>query len=398
MSSHSESPIILVVSDIHLGASGSNYKRFVRFLEEINRNTGNKWANLKLIMILGDFFDLCMETYEGLTTDDYYNIFSKLDILLETLRKDKKIEVIVLLGNHEIPVVDSYPSPVDNFKHFKQIFFEHFNKAFSKNNRNPKFFNKNRFCQYAILKSLNNGADLILFDSKDDLEVYTKNATTNNYLDKITIDNVNLSHRRMFLFAHGHQFDDDIMIKIGRPLWREAIETDSRPIKRFINCLYNKMVSQTFKSATSEIQLREHIDKELNKEGIKISEILESEIPKKIAEIRNLKEAQYQSKKNDRIKDLETPLFPETKPLGVPLLKRETTFDRIRTFLKKMNLIEITDVIFGHTHVEQQEYEDIPTYENGIEIINDGAWQHNEIYSTYGSILSDGYSRYYLFK
>ena len=94
-------PKILVVSDIHLGSLDSEEDLFIQFLRKINN--GEFGNELKVLIILGDFIDLCTDTPKTLLERE--QIQEILTLLLEIKRN---IYVIFVLGNHEIPVTGDH--------------------------------------------------------------------------------------------------------------------------------------------------------------------------------------------------------------------------------------------------------------------------------------------------
>ena len=98
-----ENTMVLVVSDQHLGALKSKDEEFKTFLDEIiERRENEALKNLKALLILGDFFDLIMDTYKSISRE-FEEIYERLDTLIEN-----GIHVITTLGNHEISIRKPY--------------------------------------------------------------------------------------------------------------------------------------------------------------------------------------------------------------------------------------------------------------------------------------------------
>ncbi|MFX1259565.1 MAG: metallophosphoesterase [Promethearchaeota archaeon] len=120
---------ILLVSDVHLGATETRLNQFTELLNYIIEND----INLEAIIILGDFFDVMMDSYEGLSTNKKYKtIYNKLD----TIKSDKKIKIIIALGNHEVPVTNSFfgtRTYDDKFNNRKDKLIRGFKKSGLKN-------------------------------------------------------------------------------------------------------------------------------------------------------------------------------------------------------------------------------------------------------------------------
>ena len=86
-----------------MGALNSNLEQFSLFLNKII--TGAFGEYLQALLILGDFFDLSTSTKTTFFTDK--KIFSILTQLLEV---KKKIPIVFVPGNHEIPITSSITS------------------------------------------------------------------------------------------------------------------------------------------------------------------------------------------------------------------------------------------------------------------------------------------------
>ena len=93
--------VVLVVSDVHLGASGAYHDDFITFLRNLNskKEEGNL-KQLKAILILGDFFDLCMDSYKDLSNEDTnLMIYDNLINL-----QNQNINILITLGNIDPPL------------------------------------------------------------------------------------------------------------------------------------------------------------------------------------------------------------------------------------------------------------------------------------------------------
>ncbi|MHA1885646.1 MAG: metallophosphoesterase, partial [Promethearchaeota archaeon] len=102
-------PKILVVSDVHLGSFNIKEDLFIQFLNGIiNGEFGNE---LQTFLILGDFVDLCTDLPRTLM--ERKKVQEILTLLLEI---KKKINLVFLLGNHEIPVVGNYDKKFESRK------------------------------------------------------------------------------------------------------------------------------------------------------------------------------------------------------------------------------------------------------------------------------------------
>jgi len=124
---------ILVVSDIHLGSLDSEKDQFIQFLKKIlNGKFGN---DLKALLILGDFIDLCTDIPKSILKRE--NVQEILRLLIEI---KKNLKIVFILGNHEIPVTGDYD---EKFKRRKEKYL----RRFKDSNFHELFFEED-FCQY----------------------------------------------------------------------------------------------------------------------------------------------------------------------------------------------------------------------------------------------------------
>jgi len=119
MESELKNPVIIVLSDVHLGALKSEFQLLYEFLRDINEQ---KYENqVKALIILGDFFDICM--------DNCINLKRNFAFILNELSKlnEANIPVVFSLGNHEISVTGDIET---NFEDHKIDFIKEFNSPF----------------------------------------------------------------------------------------------------------------------------------------------------------------------------------------------------------------------------------------------------------------------------
>jgi UDP-2,3-diacylglucosamine pyrophosphatase LpxH len=82
-------PKILIVSDVHLGALKSNLEQFSLFLNKIMN--GEFGDDIKALLILGDFIDLCTSVKKSFLADKkLVSIFNQL------LEIKKKIHIVFI--------------------------------------------------------------------------------------------------------------------------------------------------------------------------------------------------------------------------------------------------------------------------------------------------------------
>ncbi len=153
-----EDVMLIVVSDVHIGAKVNHQIAFIQFLNHLIANIKNK--KLEALIILGDFFDVIMESirdycrvkpYSGLInsikekTQNYDIIFS----LLEKL--SKSVKIFFTLGNHEITILGNLDKHFFNRK-------TKFRQKFEKNNfKYLQLLNLDNIYQYFILSVLSIG-------------------------------------------------------------------------------------------------------------------------------------------------------------------------------------------------------------------------------------------------
>ena len=213
------STLILVLSDVHLGDIYCRRDEFFNFLSIIleSRMKG-KIPHLRALVILGDFFDLIWSTIENLSWSkeftDIYNI-------LQTI-KNNGIDIIIALGNHEIPTGGFYNL---EFEKRKKVFLE----KLRVNGFYYNFLNESTICQYVILgqNSLNKTV-ISLFDSIYDIE-FNEFGLILREVDKRTIilEHDKLMNKFPYFMTHGYQFEGWFRHHIFlAPIWDSYVEED----------------------------------------------------------------------------------------------------------------------------------------------------------------------------
>ncbi len=226
-----ENSIILIVSDLHLGAIQSKHKEFKKFLKELkDKILKNEISNLRILIILSDFFDLLVNSYRDLIRD-YSVIYNHLDFINKELQK-KNGSILFTLGNHEIPLIFRYES---HFKWRKRKFIRNFTKRGFK----WKFLKNKNVCQYILLNKVKKNESwkwrLSLYNKKKKIarkkrpfrEIFIP-------LEEITPDLENLEYN--CLITHGYQFDN--YLDTFKYFWAITLKC-SDLIKEIINFVWN---------------------------------------------------------------------------------------------------------------------------------------------------------------
>lgn len=339
------SPKILIVSDMHLGALRSEMDLFNQFLKGIiDGDFGN---DLHALIILGDFLDLCTSVPKTLLKNEkIQEIFTLL------LKIKKKLNLIFVLGNHEIPITGDYD---EKFKRRKKKFLSKF-----KYGNFDELFNEEVFCQYIILKKLNNKDMLLLYDSRDQIP--------NTPISKIIINGLDLQDNFFCLMTHGYQFDGDMFRFFEGILWKSLISSDKYDVKECFDYFWNEII----------------------KSGKKIKSITFDYMKKDLARLNNMS-----------LESIDM-LFSELSGLEYNFIKlnmrmmmkwhhtREYEYfiKGIKDFLKDDNydFQKITHIIYSHSHIKGISKETVN--DHLVSIINSGAWQHTK--PSYVEILNKG--------
>ena len=179
--------LAIVISDVHIGNDSCRIDEFIIFLENIIQNLINRnLRNLKALIILGDFFDLNATSFEDLCSNhQYFHIYNKLNEI-----KNQEIEIILVLGNHEVSTSLFYNLQFSGRKKRFLKRLEYF--SFPHN-----FLNRQNVCQYLILISIDNNIYLALIDSihKDPFAWFH-------------LGNGSFLNNETYFMCHGFQFED----------------------------------------------------------------------------------------------------------------------------------------------------------------------------------------------
>ncbi len=338
-------PKILVVSDVHLGSLDCERDLFIQYLTQIvNGEFGN---GLQALIILGDFIDLCTDIPNTLLkrkkTDEIFNLLLEIK---------KKMSLIYVLGNHEIPVTGDYD---EKFKSRKEKFLRRFeNSPFN------ELFDKQFYYQYVILKKWDDKDMLLLYDSRNQIE--------NNPINKVEVQGLDLDNIYACFMTHGYQFDGELYRLFVGQIWKSLISNNSFVVKETYDYFWNEVI----------------------KNGRKIKPITFKNMKYELAKLKN-KTLEFVENQFSELSYLEFRLIKTNMRImkrWYKASKPDYYFDEIKTFLedKYYNLSKINHIIYGHSHHSGMAYGTINNQR--VEIINDGAWQH--VQPSYVEILSKG--------
>ncbi|MFX1327904.1 MAG: metallophosphoesterase [Promethearchaeota archaeon] len=338
-------PKILVLSDIHLGSLDCERDLFIQFLKDIlNGKFGN---DLQALIILGDFIDLCTDIPESiLARDKAREIFT---LLLEI---KKKMVIIYILGNHEIPVTGDYDG---KFVRRKEKFLNKF-----RNSDFKEFFNGELVHQYIVLKKMNDENMLLMYNTRDQID--------NAPINKVEIKGLDLDRDYTCFMFHGFQCDSEIYRFFVGQIWKSLISSNKFEVKETYDYFWNEVI----------------------KNGRKVKPITFKQMKRELANLKNMP-----------IESMDS-LFSELNLLEFNLIKSNMRvlkkweraskpdyyFHEIKEFLEddRYNFSKLKHVIYGHSHYKGVSYGNINNQR--VEVINDGAWQHMQ--PSYVEIVSKG--------
>lgn len=338
-------PKILVTSDIHLGSLDCERDLFIQFLTNIIN--GNFGKNLQTFIILGDFIDLCTDTPEFLLKRE--KVQKILSLLVEI---KKSMNLIYVLGNHEIPVTRDYD---EKFTRRRKKFLDKFS-----NSDFNELFDEKFFCQYLLLKNWNNEAMILLYNERDQIQ--------DNPIEKVQLEGFNLREDYKCLMTHGYQFDSEIYRFFVGQIWKSLISSNNFEVKETYDYFWNNIIKNgrkikpvTLQNMKDELAILKNKSKEVIDAQFSGLSILEFNLIK--SNMRVMKKWQKVS-------------------------KPDYYFNEIKFFLEddKYNLSEINHLIYGHSHRKEVFHGIVNGH--SIEIVNDGAWQH--IKPSYVEIYNKG--------
>ncbi|MFX1273590.1 MAG: metallophosphoesterase [Promethearchaeota archaeon] len=343
-------PLVLVVSDVHLGAIKSDLVSFVNFLEDINN--GEFGNQLKALLILGDFFDLITDIPETLLEDGTIQRIFRL--LIEIKRK---LAVIIALGNHEVPITGNIITGTydQKFKGRKDKFLNKF-----KDGKFNKLFDETSFCQYIVLKKWKNKDMLLLYDSRDQI--------FNEPISKIKINGLDLDSSYICLMMHGYQFENNLVRFFIGPYWKSLINSDNIILKQIYDYFWNEIIKS--KKEIGPITIRIMKDYLINRKMIS-TDVINSQFSK-------LKFIDFELLK------LQMRILNLWQSSRTP----EYYLDGIKDFLEDEDhdFSMVNYIVYGHSH--DMDIRDAIINDRLVEIINVGAWQH--VKPSYAGIFHKG--------
>lgn len=369
-----EKAMVLFASDVHIGALKTDISLFNDFLTKIIGGLEDSYLNnLKALIILGDCFDIIMDTYE-----DFYEhpLFNDTLSKLNTLHKREDFELIFALGNHEVSVKDDYDKA---FSSEKSKFLTEFNRVNKKFNENYSFLTKQNFSQYVILKTGSSlEPELFLYDTKQQI--------AENRGKQILLDiEVPATQNYNILLTHGFQFDPNL--GFFSKVWDVALKVKSKIVKDIANAIWNgffkvistegKWLRNYFKIWGDKLKKRskrilDETTKNYEKNpNLEISELEKTQLEELIEKMYESNKHRDDIKENSFNKQVRTKFLPQLSNLG---------------YTEDFNYI-----IYGHTHRRWPRRWSRPFISRRIKpmhqqtsiyklkdtyLFNTGAWQH----------------------
>lgn len=369
--------LALVVSDIHLGALHTKKSYFDLFLSSVCYDfEHDRLPNLRTVVILGDFFDLIMDTHKDLLQfKPFNNILTNLDKLYQK----ETIDLVITPGNHEIPVVDDYDA---NFKKEKSNLLEDFKTAQTQSNRKNLdcdflFLKKPEvFPQYAILSNDDDKTtNLDLFDTK--IEISNNNPIKNIPLNVV----IDTPQSNNLLMTHGYQFDPRRNLFAG--IWKLGLKKTGKIIKTIGNAIWNGVLHKIYRKGKRLLDFG-------NGDQEKLKGVIEKTTDKYIKKGKayNLSNTDKENiKENVNIKyqsDMKREEIKTNEPFISTITENFLPDLYDRGYPNRIN-----HVIYGHTHYKvfsalrdilRRERKETEQYQTQVEpelsISNTGAWQH----------------------
>ena len=365
--------MVLVLSDVHLGALHTKRSIFERFLTLLYDNLKeNKLPNLKALIILGDCFDLIMDTHKDILT---FGVYQKILERFNQFYEMEGFHLIFALGNHEVPVIGNYDK--DFFENKKNMLNE-FDYHQNEENLNYSFFNKDIFSQYVLLQQEGFGdlkPVIKLFDTKQDI---VNHSPINTHPLDIRAPS---SEYNNYLMSHGFQFDPQL--DKYSLIWNMGLSIPFNFIKEIGDGIWNGFFKRIYtqgKRIIDYVKNRNKIEKATKKESKKYmkTNTIKVKDDDKLKIYENVKVKCESDEHREAIRDNQECINEIVN--FIPNLMKSGYYD------------PINHVIYGHTHdrlrpiskwfqigaqPQKQQYQiEVEYLEHKYSISNTGAWQH----------------------
>ncbi|MFX1419214.1 MAG: metallophosphoesterase, partial [Promethearchaeota archaeon] len=253
--------MVLVLSDMHLGALHTEKSCFNMFLSSVYEMIkDNKLPNLKAMIIIGDIFDLIMDSYTDiLKLKDYQNILEKINQLHDI----DDFNIVFTLGNHEVPVIGNYDT---EFPENKKGMLNNFNREQKKTDIEYSFFKNNDiFSQYILLQSEDLGRSrpiIKLFDTKQDI-------IRDNSINTIDLNvKANSTEFNNFFLTHGYQFDPNL--SFFSKVWYIGLKNPFSFIKQIGDLIWNGVIKKIYEAGRKLFNPDKNDDDEKRETGVDV--------------------------------------------------------------------------------------------------------------------------------
>ena len=319
--------ILVGVSDVHVGASINHHKIFITFLNQIIEDP----KKLQVVLILGDFFDIIMESVRdyckrihypggGDYIDEKTRNYEKIFIGLKKL-KEKGIKVYFTLGNHEIKILGNLDKW---FYKRKKKFVDEFKKF---NFKYIDLFDLEHIWQYFILTADEGTWKLGFYDTKKD--IITQKEENIYPLDKIEAPDISFN----CLMTHGIQFETFLRKYGGGISWYLGLKSPDA-IKEVGNLLWNEVIKLSIRTVDDVFDRWLAQSRKVMKGLLKFSLIAPFLIFLKLFNklLKIVARKRERLKNESYIKQIRKKFFPKLVKMG---------YDH-----------ELNKIIFGHTHKE----------------------------------------------
>ncbi|KKN12285.1 hypothetical protein LCGC14_1017970 [marine sediment metagenome] len=352
-----------------MGAIHSKESFFDLFLSSLLYRLKNEdLPKLKALIILGDFFDLIMDSYEDLLE---FGVYRSILDQFETLHQMEDFHLIFALGNHEIPLIGDYNK---KFTFNKDKMIQNFNTQQKKMGLNYSFFTNNIFSQYILFQPDEDGASqplIKLFDTEHDV-------LTNNSINAFNLNTETLSTDiNYYLLTHGFQFDP--ALKTFSKFWNLGLLNPFSVLKQIGDGIWNGFLKKIYDKARALFYYTKREIKEMVKEESKT-----------FIAGKNLQLNKTDNKQLDK----DVNLKKKSDMHREAIRDNQGCIKKIVKFIPKFvnNGIPINHVIYGHTHDKlrplarlfnrrvqpspnQFQFE-VDLQPSKFLISNTGAWQH----------------------